>query len=610
MKIKSIGIKGFHKENGTVYEFGGLSPYTYICGRNGAGKSTVLQAIQYGILGYVPETGKTKEATISHCNGDSMSVRIRMDDDRVMTREHTRKKSKFEEEFTDLPDIEDPSILLGNLQLPVFNFNEFISMSPNTLKDYFISVFPDTLDSGISIAAEMDQAVRSEQFTESDFIIEHISAVKDMPDTLETVRSLNEQYKAELSAAKASADRIQHTVQSLVYYDDCEGCQESIDDLSEKITDAHRSLDEVNEQLTKLKMIQAQAAEIERLKDRIMPDEESRQAESRLVFLANGMEIFIKARNEADSEFKEKQASAQSLKRIIDSDAVCPYTSTQCDRIREKIGQMESEYTDLAADMAALKRKAISTDEEYRKYFAEHEDLAARFHKSESAKAQLAAIMSTAGDMDPSITDESCARRIATLSEMITEMTERKIHLTANEKYSNLIEEITAEKYQVEQQIEILKKWIKLTDVNGLQAKFADAPFRKFEQRVTEILHPAFGDQVTASFDSSDSSKFSFGIIRDGKYIRFSTMSSGEKCVFTLALLIALTECGNGLLKLILIDDIFDHLDDEMIVKCFEIMRNTTGIQFIVAGVKQCKAVENQTIWIGAQSSIKSEEES
>ena len=76
--------------------------------------------------------------------------------------------------------------------------------------------------------------------------------------------------------------------------------------------------------------------------------------------------------------------------------------------------------------------------------------------------------------------------------------------------------------------------------------------------------------------------------MRNGAYIEFDMLSSGEKCLYTLAMLIAITENSASDLKLILIDDLLDHLDDANIQTCFATLNNIEDIQVILAGVQPC----------------------
>ena len=66
MKVKSVGISGMHNVTKQTYNFDNVN---YLYGLNGAGKSTILQAIQLGILGYIPGTAKRPADIFKHANG-------------------------------------------------------------------------------------------------------------------------------------------------------------------------------------------------------------------------------------------------------------------------------------------------------------------------------------------------------------------------------------------------------------------------------------------------------------------------------------------------------------------------------------------------------------
>ena len=51
-----------------------MKDFNYAYGKNGAGKSTMLQAIQLGILGYIPGYGKRNMDIFKHSNSISMRV--------------------------------------------------------------------------------------------------------------------------------------------------------------------------------------------------------------------------------------------------------------------------------------------------------------------------------------------------------------------------------------------------------------------------------------------------------------------------------------------------------------------------------------------------------
>ena len=134
MKIKSIYIDGLHNAIAKTYNFNQI---TYLHGRNGVGKSTILNAIQFALLGYIPGTSKTKTAILRHSKNDSIVVKLVLDDDGKeikLTRILTTNINSVSIE----PEGYDIASVTADLELPIFNFNEFVGQTANKLKDYFI----------------------------------------------------------------------------------------------------------------------------------------------------------------------------------------------------------------------------------------------------------------------------------------------------------------------------------------------------------------------------------------------------------------------------------------------------------------------------------------
>ena len=75
-------------------------------------------------------------------------------------------------------------------------------------------------------------------------------------------------------------------------------------------------------------------------------------------------------------------------------------------------------------------------------------------------------------------------------------------------------------------------------------------------------------------------------------------LSSGEKCLYTLALMICIVNNNKSPLKLLLCDDMFDHLDSTAIENTFASLKNIKDVQFIFAGVKDCNNARDVMIHI------------
>ena len=93
-----------------------------VTGDNGAGKTSVTDAVRLALLGHAPELGKTPKATYSLCggNGSGMAVEIQTDTGKTVKRSW-KKVGKTIECLEDPPEIETPSIM--------FDASEFFKMS-------------------------------------------------------------------------------------------------------------------------------------------------------------------------------------------------------------------------------------------------------------------------------------------------------------------------------------------------------------------------------------------------------------------------------------------------------------------------------------------------
>ena len=81
MKIKSVYVDGLHTVHNKTYTFEDI---TYLHGRNGVGKSTILNAIQFALLGYIPGTSKTKAAILRHSKDNKIVVKIVLDEHSII----------------------------------------------------------------------------------------------------------------------------------------------------------------------------------------------------------------------------------------------------------------------------------------------------------------------------------------------------------------------------------------------------------------------------------------------------------------------------------------------------------------------------------------------
>jgi DNA repair exonuclease SbcCD ATPase subunit len=178
------------------------------------------------------------------------------------------------------------------------------------------------------------------------------------------------------------------------------------------------------------------------------------------------------------------------------------------------------------------------------------------------------------------------------------ELQTRLSKLEANHQYEEKINNITTNKFKAENELEALKLLIKRTDANNMQTEIAALPFAEFTDKMNEIIPELFGQEVSFHINlESKANSFSFGIAKypvgsDDIYIPYDLMSSGEKTLLAFALMSYIAQNSSSQLKLVMIDDMLDHLDDANVNTLFNKFADA-NIQIINAGVK---SVDNNTI--------------
>lgn len=601
MKLKSIDIRGMNKVVQHTYTFD--NDVVYLNGKNGAGKSTVLNAIQLALLGYIPGIAKKNDLIMKHANGPFLSVTATLDDDGKLmqvSRVYTANKKGINCSVSTIPDNLDVADILGDLELPVFNFNEFVGMSANKLKDWFISFLPSN-QININWDKELKESLQDIHLTESKFYDETLQYINNIGgDGVDQVRAANAYLKQLLSFKKSEMERMTNSIQSLIFYDDYK------DDMTIEDIEAQKQAYQLDytEAITLQKSYEASSKVLEQLttykdlNDSLEQDDRYRKALDNRTQLENKLnDLNIKLTNNSIHR-SDAQSKLHSLTSLTSGNGVCPYTNSVCDSIKASVEEWKAQMVELQKEIdnynqyeKSLHTQIQNTRNEFSKYQMEITSLENQYKTRDNLKSMV----------NPALTAvniQEVLDRIQFDEKTISELSDKLVKAKANQQYNNLVDTFTTQKFDIQQSIEALKVWIKLTGENGLQTQFMGDPFADLSNNLSVYLSAMFDEpNLKAHFNlSTKVNSFSFGIDRNGSYIPFDMLSSGEKCMYTLALLTCLTDTSNAQLKLIMIDDLFDHLDDENIENVFKGIQSISGIQYIFAGVKPCKAASKVTV--------------
>lgn len=592
MKLKQISISGMHKVTQKEYTFN--DDVIYFVGPNGAGKSTILEAIQLCLLGYIPGYQKTKESILKHASGKIMSITLMLDSDITITRtwmkSGTSSKSDIEvitpNGLSDCPE-EVIKGLLGDIELPVFDFNEFKSMTANKLKDWFISFLPSSNDE-MNIEERLNAALGDRQLP-TDELMTRVKSWIDNNSTdcssLELVRLINANLKEEQSFVKGQIAKLQGTIESLIYYDDVEDVDK--EGLEIRRNDLNALKGEIMKYESAVQVQNRLMATLKSLESSVQAD--SYEADPRIPEMTSKVDELIKqssAVEESYSKVQQKIADIEAqIRRVPNAAASCPYTNEPCDTAAKLVQQNEQKLAELNKQLQEQKGESVrcnpsvwyTLDEEAQKIQREMNLIKGQYDQLTAMKAQITEI------------EKPSDRTVESIDIEIRSIQEQLVKAAANEKYDAFMKTVTADKFAQENDLEVLKIWTKFTDANGLQTELMNKPFEDLGDEMSTYLTQMFGAETTAQFNlAAKANSFSFGLIHNGSYIEFDYLSSGEKCLFTLALILCILNRSKSQVRTILVDDILDHLDVDHATYLFKSLRNIEDVQFILAGVKEC----------------------
>lgn len=610
MKIQAITISGMHAVSRQTYSFQNLN---YLYGPNGAGKSTVLQAIQLVILGYVPGTAKNVSNIFQHANGPEMKIHIDFDNSKYIERTWQMKGRNIDSKVDSNLGLENLADIVGDLELPIFNFQELIGMTANKLKDWFINFLPNASEE-IDWGNELKQSLDGLNLMDDTLISTTLDQVedvsKDSSSTIELIQRLNQLWKDEMSYLKTELKRTEGTIQSLVFYDedDLQGDTEYLQDEIEKARASIQSLTTSKENLIRATQViqsnQNIRNQLEGLPEEANTEKLSEEQSSLLdksAEIQNDISSIEASIQTISQQGYEIEADIRAKSAIITSKGICPYTQSSCDSIVSLVKKFQSEVDELNGRKKDLQSQINEKQNSLQNKKLELNKINSRLNQLNAEIAQVKSAKASRERLTALLANEPDMSQFKDLNYYTTKIEENNARITkieANKQYSSLIDSLTVEKYKTENTIEAYKCWVKLTDPNGLQTKVMDAPFKDLADEMTRYLSIMFSsDEIECKFNlEQKANSFSFGINRNGKYISYDLLSSGEKTMYTLALMLCIISKSSSQVKLLIADDMLDHLDDDRANEVFGAISKIEDIQVIIAGVKDSSNAKDYMI--------------
>lgn len=607
MKIESITIEGMHKlDRPTTYTFEDMN---YIFGTNGAGKSTILQAIQLALLGYIPGTNKKVGDIFKHSCGRKMEITLNLSGGVTIRKcwEKNAKSISYTEDIT--PEGMEVSSIIGNAELPILDFGGFMGLSSNMLKAWFINFLPK-LNSTFDWDAELDQASLNADVVELDpefrtQISEKLTKIKT--SGVDAVIEANQIIKDMLSSEKQNLAMIDGGIRSLIFYDDA------------AVSNYDIEIDNINQQLSQLSNLRTKAV-ADKSKIETYNFLKSKQAESAVSaktleedkeyisacqLLSKCEETIailhghIKALNNQYETLKDKcvHIDTQIANHLttLSSNGVCPYSKEPCSTItgslpdiQKMVDDLNTQRTTIKDNMLEVVRKKEAFEADAKSTELQKASYENRIRQLTSMYAQNAEIESKLSEIVPNGTVDDLSAMIDQYDQQAEALRTKLSHCIANKKYDETIDRFTNNKLTTQNHVDILNVWAKYTDANNLQTKVTMEPFAELEVKVDKYLTTLFHEDVKFRTElSTKANSFSFGIVRNNTYIPYELLSSGEKTLVAFSVMLYVASATTGTLKLIMVDDMLDHLDSENVYTLFERLSEVKDIQIITAGVKE-----------------------
>lgn len=619
MKIVKLDISGMRNVEHKSYS---LSDLTYFSGPNGSGKSTAIDAILLCILGYIPGTPKKGSNIMQNSNGNTMSVSVTFADSLgklyKLTRQFIKKGNSVSSEVVTDPDGWDYESLVDEVsEIPVYNFNELLTLSSNQQKAFFIKNLLDESDSKLDIMDRIKKELPDNiEECQSDILSELSQLVEEYASngmsSIEILQNLNEHLKSEQQLKKVQISESESSLRNLVK-DESVTADKS--EVNKKISEINESIIHQRELLVKKKswdkwiaLVGADMDEIDSIdmdKQITDTDEYAQLMDARKTYTDASSKIRNKQADidEKISKLRDRKAELSSEVRqktaVINSGGICQYTNEKCKSIQDMIVRLQ-------ADVVSITKKINKIDEDIAEYGNVRSSLSVKLSELntnlDAAQKKYDSFSSTYQNHltlkktkpEEVKVDYDILAKIELLSSELQENQKLLEKISQNEAYDKLYADTYKKNSEYTLQFNMIKELIKITSENGLQTDCVVESFNSFKSEIDDFLKVMFNnDNISAAFNvENKANSFSFGMYVNNKYIPYTSLSSGEKCQYMLAFLstVIMKQSDNNL-KAIIIDDYLDHLDSKAMksgLAALVKIKEESDIQYILAGVAPC----------------------
>lgn len=620
MTIKSIRIENMHNVKDVTYD---LSQINYATGPNGCGKSTILQAVELALLGYIPGYPKKNSDIMKHANSSQMAVTLNFSNGNMIKRVYTRKKTSVSCEVITFPENWEVEDLTSELAGITFDFSSFLSKSANDQKKWFISFLSNASASNgnaiVDIDKEIDESVEVSGLDEDtnvqlqDSIRQYIPN-REKESDLDYLKLLEKSVSEGLSYEKGVHQSLQNTLNTLVLYEDVKELdEEEILAKLETLQKQHDNLILQQKEAMTYELANKQLDAWKGLADCVANDPKHIEKSKAIQELkaAKSKETENLAALQATVQQKEKNrqrittevltpilSSIQFNESLANGSGMCPYSKKMCEEVKSYIQDAKTALQGLNDQKIETNSSIKNLDEDIQKSRSSIAKASSNIANIETQIVSISTELSRMESMyeqreqakrnmpnNPGISYEDALSSAQFVQTEIQKLTGELSKIRSNKQYEEVKSNIDRDMLIADLTVKALSTLKTRFGSNGLQQTVMMKPFEYVINTVSTYLQKTFNNRkISAYFTLSEkSNSFEFGLVNDkGVNIPFETLSSGEKCVYMLALQSSLVDKSNSL-KVIILDDVFDHVDEGNIKRCINAARKFKSIQYMFA---------------------------
>lgn len=582
-----------------------------IHGKNGSGKSTIVDAIIISQLGYLPRYGKQASKTMFGARDKSMAIGMTLSDGFKVERVFSGTRSRASTETTTFPggvtkDEARATVLtnLGNCTIS-FDLEEFLALSDAKARQYIFSILPVDQEKfnreDIISDRKMDyENVWSQGMVVQDGIIHVLSWLKSQLSDERKIKKNAESAQKELAERTAELSETPGQIKSKKseldrLIADLPVIQTRIESATapDKRTDLSNKIEELRLQIAEKKGMLTGAKSSYKDKREKLDD------------LPGGYVLEFGDKKERLEELRISLAKQKAI-NVFDGSLVAGHICETCRQeiTEDHIGVLKKSKFKIISGISNTEKQIFDLDEEIQKIIISHNQqmellsenrinlkstinsksteinrLNAEILNLEKTQNELLDQMSAMGDPDTEpVSVEDLEKQKEVAQEQIKILREEIGTLTRQKETMGNLEDANVKAEESREKITWLKDEVKaFSKVLGEILEDSTGPFMNNVNLILQHVNEGYSFYLDLINETMTKDLFEMGWDRDGIKIPFASLSNGEKALFGLAFQCAVIEAENPPIKVLLADNI-------------ERLYGEDRTNFLRAG---CKLVEN-----------------